>query len=72
MSLLLFVSYAQTGREHLLNCLEEIRSQSQQATDIITSIQKTDALNRVPELLYRIEKIDIKIRQLKEINKNKY
>lgn len=72
LSMFLFVAYAQRGTESLFNTLEEIRSQSQQASDIITSIQETKRLHRLPELLYRIEKIDKKVQQLKEINKNQH
>ena len=74
--LLLFLfpimAYAQLGKEYLINTLEQIRSESQQSTDIITSIQGDRRLHRLPELLYRIEKIDKKVQLLKEINKNQH
>jgi hypothetical protein len=69
--LLLFIlAKAQFGSEHLFNTTEELRGQAQKATDIVTVIKETRKMKQIPELLYRIEKIDKKIFQLQEIHKN--
>ena len=70
--LFLFLAKAQFHLEHLFNTVEEVREQAQQATDIVTVIQETGKMKQVPELLYRIEKIDSKIIQLQEIHKNQH
>lgn len=66
----LLISHAQYQQEHFENAIKELRSQSQVSTDIITDIQKKKLLIRVPELLYRIKKIDNTVSLLKEIHKN--
>jgi hypothetical protein len=70
--LLFFFAKAQIGSEHLFNIVEEVRGQAQQATDIVTLIQESGKIKQLPELLYRIEKIDSKITQLQEIHKNQH
>ena len=57
-------------QEHLLNKIEEIRSQAQRSTDISTEVQQKQKLSNVPELLYRIETINTYVHQLQEIHKN--
>ena len=59
-------------QEHLLNKIEEIRSQAQRSTDISTEIQQKQKLSNVPELLYRIETINTYVHQLQEIHKNQH
>ena len=66
----LLISHAQYQQEHFENAIKELRHQSQVSTDIITDIKERKLLLRVPELLYRIEKIDNTISLLKEIHKN--
>lgn len=69
---LLLISHAQYQQEHFENAVKELRNQSQLSTDIITNIQDRKLLIQVPELIYRIEKIDDTISLLKEIHKNRH
>jgi len=66
----LLIANAQYQQEHFENAIKELRSQSQVSTDIITNMQEKNQLVRIPELLYRIKKIDDTVSLLKEIHKN--
>ena len=68
----LLISYAQYQQEHFENSIKELRKQAQVSTDILTAIQVKKQLVKVPELLYRIKKIDDSISMLKEIQKNQH
>ena len=69
---LLLISHAQYQQEHFENAIKELRTQAQVSTDIITDIQDKKKLIRIPELLYRLEKIDNTVSLLKEIHKNQH
>ena len=68
----LLISHAQYQQEHVENTIKELRHQAQISTDIITEIQETKLLIRIPELLHRIQKIDDTVSLLKEIHKNQH
>ena len=68
----LLISHAQYQQEHFENATKELRTQAQVSTDIITDIQGKKKLIRIPELLYRLEKIDNTVSLLKEIHKNQH
>ena len=72
MLFLIFFANAEQQKGIFYNTLEEVRDLAQKSTDIATNIQETGTLKQVPELLYRIEKIEIKIDRLLEIHKNQH